>query len=93
MAAYERLAAERAVGWIRQRLERIAQLGLAPPLDVEATAWIIWSLVDSLTLRLAVLGDAMPAADRLVAATTELICRAVLNPADGPDRLVPIEVE
>jgi AcrR family transcriptional regulator len=92
LAAYERLAAEHAVAWIRERLQYVAALGLAQPLDAEATAWAIWSLVDSLILRLAVLGDAMPPADRLIDATTELICRAVLAPPGAP-RLVSLPIE
>lgn len=80
LAAYQRLAASHAVAWIRERLDYVIALGLAQPIDAEATAWVIWSLVDSLTLRLDVLGDAMPPADRLVDATTDLISRAVLAP-------------
>lgn len=83
LAAYERLAAARAAAGIRAALEHLAALGLAQPLDAEATAWAIATLVDALTLRLSVLGDAMPSADRLVEATTELIARAVLRPAPG----------
>src|SRR5262249_4071974 len=86
LAAYERRAAEHATATIRAGLEQTTRLGLAQPLDVEATAWAIWTLVDSLTLRLAVLGDAMPPAERMVEATTELICRAVLLPPGPPPR-------
>jgi TetR/AcrR family transcriptional regulator, mexJK operon transcriptional repressor len=93
LAAYERLAAEHAVAWIRERLEHLAALGIAKPLDAEATAWAIWSLVDSLTLRLAEHGEAMPPADRLIDATTELICRAVVASPDSPRRLVPVPIE
>ncbi|HEY7068100.1 MAG TPA: TetR/AcrR family transcriptional regulator [Chloroflexota bacterium] len=93
LAAYEHLAAEHATASIRRRLEQLAALGLARPLDVEATAWLIWSLVDSLTLRLAVLGDAMPPAERLIDATTELICRAILTPPEPPRGPVPLRQE
>jgi AcrR family transcriptional regulator len=93
LAAYERLAAEHAVAWIRERLEFLAALGMAQPLDAEATAWAIWSLVDSLILRLAILGDAMPPPDRLIDATVELICRAVLAPVAAPRRPIALPPE
>jgi AcrR family transcriptional regulator len=93
LAAYERLAAEHAVAWIRERLAQLATQGLTQPLDAEATAWTIWSLVDSLTLRLVVLGDAMPPAERLIEAATELICRAVVAPPESPRRPVAIPID
>ena len=93
LAAYERLAAEHAVAWIREGLEHLAALGQAQPVDAEATAWIIWTLVDALTLRLAFLGDVMPAPERLVDATTELIYRATIDPPPPPRQLLPVPIE
>jgi AcrR family transcriptional regulator len=93
LAAYERLAAEHATAAIRAGLEQTARLGLAQPLDAEATAWAIWTLVDALTLRLALLGDAMPPAERMVEATTELICRAVLLPPEPPRRRAAVPID
>jgi AcrR family transcriptional regulator len=82
LAAYERLLATEVAGRIRGRLEQAARLGLTQPIDAEATAWAIWTLVDALGVRLAVIGSAMPSPERLIEATTDLICRAVFVPLD-----------
>ncbi len=93
LAAYERLAAERAVGWIRARIERLQLTADARPLDVEATAWVIWAMVDALVLRLDLLGEAMPPPERLIEATTEVICRAVVGPAAARRAFVAVPIE
>jgi TetR/AcrR family transcriptional regulator, mexJK operon transcriptional repressor len=93
LAAYERLAAEHAVAWIREGLEQLAAQGVAQPLDTEATAWAIWTLVDALTLRLGFLGDVMPAPDRLIEATTDLIYRATIAPPPPSRPLLSIPIE
>jgi hypothetical protein len=86
LAAYERLAAARATARLRGLLEGAVALGLAEIPDAEATAWVIWSMVDALTVRLGLLGDVMPSSERLIAATTELICRAILEGEERPTR-------
>jgi AcrR family transcriptional regulator len=93
LAAYERLAAGYAVARIRRRLEQVAALGHAPLPDVEATAWAIWVLVDALTARLSLLGDAMPPAQRMIDAAASLIAAAVLAPPAAPRRVTSLPVE
>jgi len=93
LAAYERLAARYAVARIRGRLERARDSGQAQPFDVEATAWAIWTLVDALTARLALLGDAMPPPERMIDTVAEMICRAVLLPPGPPRRVTQLPID
>jgi TetR/AcrR family transcriptional regulator of autoinduction and epiphytic fitness len=93
LAAYERLAAGYAVARVRARLEQAAALGYTPLLDAEATAWSIWVLVDALTARLSLLGDAMPPTERMIDAAASLICAGVLAPPSAPRRVTRLPVE
>jgi AcrR family transcriptional regulator len=94
LAAYERMAAGYAVARVRHRLEQVMARGSAPLPDPEATAWSIWVLVDALTARLTLLGDAMPPAERMIDAAASLICAAVLAPPPAaPRRVKPLPIE